>query len=449
MPRRLATPPSTSPTRALAAFLLSGLAVLAVLGGGVAVVQQRSAVTEAVRDARSLTAAQARDVVEPALSDAALRPGQEFDELDEVVREQVLGAQVVRVKIWDADGRIVYSDDRELVGKQFDLPPEELAALEPGSPPVAEISDLDEEENASERGFGKLLQVYLGVQTAEGTPLLFETYQPYDRIDAASERLLQAFLPVLLGGLALLWLAQAPLAWRLATRLKAAQEQREQLLLATLAASDRERQRIAADLHDGVVQELSGASYTLSAAAARATSRGDRDVAGVLETVAVSLRSSMRQLRSLVVTITPPGLSPQPLVPSLHDLAAPLQDSGVSVALELEEVDADDATRSLVLRAAQEALRNVLRHAHASDVTVRLRVEGDELVLEVADDGSGFGPGAGRRDSMGLRLLGGLAEAQGGVLDVTSAPGVGTTVVLRLPGTGVHRARADLASGSS
>ncbi|MCW2608422.1 MAG: integral rane sensor signal transduction histidine kinase [Frankiales bacterium] len=433
MPSRPTIPASTSPRRALAVFLLSGLVVLGVVGGVLAVVQQRTAVTEAVRDARTLALLQARDVVEPLLTDAALRPGVEFDRLDAVVRDRVLGEQVVRVKVWDATGRVVYSDDPALVGRRFDLPPDELAALGPGGSPVAEVSDLDEAENAGERSFGKLLQVYLGVQTAQGTPLLFETYQPYDGISSASRRLWLNLLPVLLGGLALLWLAQAPLAWRLATSLRAAQESREQLLLSALAASDRERQRIAADLHDGVVQGLSGASYTLSAAAARATARGEPESAATAEQVAVDLRRSVRELRSLVVTITPPGMRRQPLVPSLHDLAAPLQDSGVAVTLELDDVEADDAARDLVLRATQEAVRNVLRHAGAAHAVIRLSAPDSHLVLEVTDDGDGFAPGAGRRDSVGLSLLAGLAEQEGGSLDVLSEPGHGTRVVLRLP----------------
>ena len=118
------------------------------------------------------------------------------------------------------------------------------------------------------------MQVYVGmIRTTDGTPLLFEAYHAYDAIAEASRQRTLSFLPVLVGGLALLWLAQAPLAWRLATRLRAVHDEREQLLVAALAASDRERQRIAADLHDGVVQGLSGASYTLTAEAARVSQR--------------------------------------------------------------------------------------------------------------------------------------------------------------------------------
>ena len=100
-------PATTSPARAVAAFLVAGLVVLGVVGGVLAVVQQRAAVSEAVRDARTLTVLQARDVVEPVLTDAALRPGPAFDALDEVVRSRVLGTHVVRGKLWDRSGRVL------------------------------------------------------------------------------------------------------------------------------------------------------------------------------------------------------------------------------------------------------------------------------------------------------------------------------------------------------
>lgn len=425
-----------SPVRAVTAFLLGGLLALAAIAGALAVVLQRDAVSEAVRDARTLAVLQARDVVEPELTDAALVPGAARDALDLVVRDRVLGSQVVRVKIWDASGRIVYSDDRELVGRRFTVPQPELDTMRRRAAAVAEVTDLDEPENVGEQQFGKLLQVYLGMQTREGTPLLFETYSPYDVIDSSSRRLWLRTLPVLLGGLGLLYLVTVPLVWRLASQLRATQEQREQLLLSALAASDRERQRVAADLHDGVVQDLSGTSWALSAEAGRAVDRGEREHARVLERLAQDLRRSVRELRSLVVSITPPALRRQPLPEALRDLLTPLELRGVTARLDVpESLQLDEQTRELLLRAAQEAVRNVARHAGAGTVSVSVVVSGDAVRLAVADDGQGFtpGPGAGRADSVGLDLLTALVEEQLGRLEVSSSPGRGTTVTVTVP----------------
>ena len=428
-------PAAFSPVRAVTAFLLAGLVVLGAVGAVLGVVQHRQAEADAVRHALALTEDQA-GFLELELQDEALVPGAQQRQLDRLVQEQVIGEQVVRVKLWTQDGTIVYSDDASLIGERFVLSPEEQAVFTPGTEPVAEVSDLDEDENQSQQGFDQLLQVYVAVETPGGTPLLYETYQSYDSIAAVSRQRTLSFLPVLVGALALLWLAQAPLAWRLASRLRAAHDERELLLVAALAASDRERQRIAADLHDGVVQGLSGASYTLTAEASRLAQAGHADVGAVLHGLAVDLRRSVRELRGLIVTITPPGLRRQPLVASLKDLVAPLEDRGIGVQVQATATDdLDQPVLDLVLRTAQEAVRNVLRHSGARQVVLDLRVDDDEVVLTVTDDGVGFSAGTrpGRPDSMGIDLLGGLAQSEGGRIEVRSGHGRGTTLELRVP----------------
>jgi signal transduction histidine kinase len=427
----------SSVTAAVAGFLVAGLVVLVVIGVFLALAQRRTAVSEAIRDARTLTELEAEDVIGPLLTDEALAPGPAYDTLDRAVRARVLGSRIVRVKIWDGAGRIVYSDDRALVGQQFDLPPEERAVLTAPGRTVAEVTDLDEPENRDERHFGKLLQVYLGVRTPSGRPLLFETYQPYGEITTASRRMWSAALPVLLGGLLLLYLVQAPLAYRMATRLRAAQEQREQLLLSSLGASDKERRRIAADLHDGVVQGLAGASYTLSAVADRARSAGAGELADTAGRTAVDLRRWVRELRSLVVTITPPVLHEQGLGASLSDLASTLEARGISVHVEVPaDLDLDEATEALLYRVAQEGVRNVVRHAEATRVQLCLRHTSGRLQLEVADDGRGMDPAATaarRRGSVGLELLRALVAEHDGTLVVGPAAGGGTTLLMELP----------------
>jgi two-component system NarL family sensor kinase len=275
------------------------------------------------------------------------------------------------------------------------------------------------------------------VRTPSGTRLLFETYQPYHVITVSSRRMWLTSLPVLLGGLLLLYLVQAPLAYRMARRLRSSQEEREALLLASLAASDRERVTIAADLHDGVVQGLAGASYTLSAAAERARAH-DPGTAAAMSATAADLRRWVRELRSLVVTITPPALHAQGLAASLADLAATLEVRGVAVTVDVSGTeDLDETTESLVYRAAQEAVRNVVRHAEAGSVVLQVARDGvDVLELRVTDDGRGFAADdspARRRGSVGLELLSALAVSHGGSLWVDAQPGRGAELVLRLP----------------
>jgi two-component system NarL family sensor kinase len=428
---------SVSVPKAVATFLVAGLVALTTVGVFLAVAQRRAATAEAIRDARTLTNLEATDVIGPLLRDEALEPGPAHDELDRIVRERVLGSHIVRVKIWDATGRIVYSDDASLVGVRFPLPADELVALRTGQT-SAEVTNLREAENRDERQFGKLLQVYQGVQTPTGTRLLFETYQPFQVVTESSRRMWLTSLPVLLGGLALLYVVQAPLAYRMARRLKSSQDEREALLVASLAASDRERAAIASDLHDGIVQGLAGASYSLTAAAEHARA-SDAASAEVMAQTAADLRRWVRELRSLVVTITPPRLHAQGLAAALTDLAATLEVRGLRTSVDVTDTeDLDETSESLLYRAAQEAVRNVVRHAEASTVaiTVRREPEGEHLVLTVKDDGRGFDPtdsAARGQGSVGLDLLDTLVSSQAGTLTVRASPGAGTELELRLP----------------
>jgi two-component system NarL family sensor kinase len=96
--------------------------------------------------------------------------------VDRVVQERVLNDDsIARVKIWDRSGRIVYSDEPQLIGKRYPMSPPDRAEFE-AVKPKAEVSDLAKPENRYERGSGRLLEVYLPIQTPSGTLLRYETY---------------------------------------------------------------------------------------------------------------------------------------------------------------------------------------------------------------------------------------------------------------------------------
>jgi signal transduction histidine kinase len=105
------------------------------------------------------------------------------------------------------------------------------------------------------------------------------------------------------------------------------------------------------------------------------------------------------------------------------------------IELDVDESIAGDASRDgEILRIAQEALQNALRHADAEHIVVRLHSNDGRLVLEVADDGVGFEPGATGLQSrrLGLTSMKERAQRLGGTLELRSAPGAGTTVHLEV-----------------
>lgn len=416
-------------------FAFAGLAVLAVFGAAAVLALRGLGNAEALRDARQFATLAGQGIVEPTVAPGLLRGRpQAIAAVDRMVQERVLGERVVRVKLWARDGRIVYSDEPRLIGTRFPLDAEKLDVLRTGAT-KASLSDLSGPENHFELGQGDLYEVYLPIRAPDGTPLLFETYQRRSAVASTGRRIWMPFAALLLGSLLLLWLVQVPLAWRLGRRLQRTQAEREALLVRAVEASDDERRRIAADLHDGPVQDLAGISYSLSAAAQTGASPATRST---LEQAAAGTRDAMRRLRSLLVEIHPPSLRASGLEAALADLLAPFRASGAETELKVDaSLGLDEEAERLVYRAAAEALRNVERHARANRIAVSVERDEAGVQLVVADNGAGFAPEDRERrreeGHVGLSLLEELAARAGGRLDVRSAPGEGTTFELELP----------------
>jgi signal transduction histidine kinase len=415
-------------------FALTGLAAVCFLSLLAVAVLRDTANREATHDAASLTQLAGIGIVAPALSGAVIRnEPAALARLDQIVRSRVMFGPVVRVKIWDASGRIVYSDEPRLIGERYALPAEALERLKTGGT-SSEISNLSRPENRFERTDGKLLEVYEGIVAPTGQRLLFEAYQRYSAISSQSKRLWSAFLPALIGAMVLLELLQMPLAISLARRLKRGALEREQLMRRAIDASSRERRRIARDLHDGPVQGLAGVSYSLAAAGGRIGSL-DSAAGKLVDTAGVDTRRAITQLRSLLVELYPPTLSSEGLRAAVSDLAAPLSARNIKVEIDVpEDLDVDEDVEAVLFRSAQEALRNIAAHAHASAVQLGVRSEAGYVVLAISDDGRGFDMHVQSPEGhLGLTLVADLVSEAGGELSVDSHPGGGTSVTVVIP----------------
>jgi signal transduction histidine kinase len=418
-------------------FLVAGAVALAIVGVATSIAARRAGEREAISDVRATTVLRAQGVVAPVLDDDVLTGDPAaIERLDAAVRGAVLDDDLVRVKLWTADGTIVYSDEPQLIGARYDLAHDELQSMATGAI-EAEVSDLGEPENRFEREHGELLEVYLPIRTPGGEILLFEAYHRYEIVTSNATRLWRSFAPIAIGALVMLQVVQIPLAFSLARRLRQRQEEREGLLRRALEASDRERRQIASDLHDGVVQDLAGVAFALSAAARR-----DIDPQTdhrLIETSADTVRAGIRALRSLVVDIYPPDFDEVSLESALHDLAVRMGERDIDLRVDAHGLGPDlpNGVARLLYRVAQEGVRNVLAHADARSVSIVAASDGDRARLTVTDDGTGFPADelAGRlaEGHVGLTALRGLVQDSGGTLDVRSDPGTGTTLQVEVP----------------
>ncbi len=433
---RPVTAPGSRPwwQRPVVQFVAVGVVVAVVLALVTAWFGERIARDQAVDDARTTTRLLADTVIEPALSSGLLdTEASDLDKFDRIVRSRVLGSEIVRIKIWDADGRVVYSDEPRLIGSVFPLDGEQLDVLERGGS-NAEVSDLARSENTFDQQLGRVLEVYTEVTAPSGDRLLFELYQSDDDLQQRTDELYRLFRPLTVGGLLVFLLLTVPLVWLVSRRADRAAADRERLLVMAAEASDAERRRVARDLHDGVVQDLAGTSFALAGLAREAR---EPRLGAELERLASAVRGSLLGLRSLLVEIYPPQLDAEGLGAALQDLVAPARQAGIDVELQVEGAERlSDHTTALIWRTAQECVRNAVRHAEPSrlQVSVAVTERPPRASLSVADDGRGFDADAvASHDRFGLRGLRDLAREAGGTLTVTSRPGGGTVVTLEVP----------------
>ena len=426
---------------AATAVLLAGVLTVASHLVGVAAQQ------EAMDDARRTTELLERDVVRPnmpfGLINLDKRSVAAVDDFNQVVLTQLMpgpnadGAhlptgQIRAVRVWDADGYILYADDPLLLHDRVPLDREKRAVLE-GAPTRVDLTGDAEEANSGLDPHGKgLVEVYTRTRSAEGHELLLEVYYSASDIAAHRAEILRSFQPITLTGFGLLVLVGVLLIWGLTRRLRRLAQEREDLLRAAVDASDAERRRLARDLHAGVLRDLRETSTSLQELA------GDRATTPLTSTRLLALddglRGTIRSLRAELLRVYPTAVDAPRLENALADLVAPAAASGIATDVRVTGAhDAPQAHVTLVWRAAQEAVRNAVEHARCRRLEVEVTGDDRHLALRVADDGVGVVPGARSGEgTLGLRALRDLVHEAGGSLDVESGPGRGTTVRMRV-----------------
>jgi two-component system, NarL family, sensor kinase len=231
-------------------------------------------------------------------------------------------------------------------------------------------------------------------------------------------------------------------------RLAEREEALERFAERTVEWQEQERRRLAAEIHDGISQRIVSLFFHLSAAADAIP--GAPGVAAEQVALAQELATAaLDETRTTIAGLRPPILDDLGLAASLESLAHSFPQLDVQVSATDRRLA--EHVETAVYRTAQEALQNAAKHADAHSVRVRLFRQRDKMVLEVTDDGTGFDPAApatsrtrtgtagsgwradGGPSGFGLAGMRERAELLGGRLDLSSAPGRGTTVRLTVP----------------
>jgi two-component system sensor histidine kinase DegS len=211
------------------------------------------------------------------------------------------------------------------------------------------------------------------------------------------------------------------------------------LQMRIVEAQEAERMRLAREIHDGPAQTLSNAVFQVEIVE-RLLLRSPTRALNELQLMRDMLRRELADIRAFIVQLKPPILADLGLIGAIHDAAEQVGTAaGITMDVDLDPaIDTlPDAVETVILRIIQEALQNVRRHAAAEHVTIRAMREGDDVIVEVRDDGHGFDVDAvaarGRRN-FGLQFMRDRAELINARFEVRSRTDGGTVVRIAIPG---------------
>lgn len=205
---------------------------------------------------------------------------------------------------------------------------------------------------------------------------------------------------------------------------------------ARAAATLAERNRMAGEIHDSLQQGLSGAMFQLDSTLTLPLATGE--IRNRLHVIRSMVSYTRQEVQHLVWDMESPLLEGAELSEALKRLARYIdtQVATIRVAVQGEPIHLPNAVSHNLLRIAQEATANAVKHAHASRIDIRLSYGPSEVELEVSDDGVGFVPSeflSSKRGNFGLRGMRSRAKRLAGALDIESGPGEGTAIRARVP----------------
>ena len=260
-------------------------------------------------------------------------------------------------------------------------------------------------------------------------------------IEEVSRRKMQVNLKRLLAGKEVVQVADPDLdasfkslSGKLNLLTEAVQKAENQSLVKEEAIIEKERKRIARDLHDTVSQELFAAHMILSGVSQQALKLDREKMQTQLQSVAAILETAQKDLRVLLLHLRPVELEQKSLVEGIQILLKELEDkSDLKVSLKQNVSKLPKKIEEHIFRILQELISNTLRHAQASCLDVYLYQTDFELQLKVVDNGIGFQLGSLDDLSYGLRNIKERVEDMAGTVQLLTAPKQGLAVDIRIP----------------
>ncbi|HLR74749.1 MAG TPA: sensor histidine kinase [Virgibacillus sp.] len=202
------------------------------------------------------------------------------------------------------------------------------------------------------------------------------------------------------------------------------------------AAVMEERQRLARDLHDSVSQQLFALTMLSEAALKQIDTNPELAKEQLFEVTSAGV-IAQSEMRALLLHLRPVYLSGEPLTKGVRQLIGDLQQKcPINFDIQMdEELELTDTTEEHVFRIIQESLANILRHSHATKVTLNIFRKNDELFVHVSDNGQGFNidKHIKQKTSYGLKTMQERSEELGGTFNIRSKENEGTYIDIRIP----------------
>ena len=350
-------------------------------------------------------------------------------EFEDAVALRLLGGDTIRVKLWSADGLIVYSNHPAQVGQTFEL--NDLAVRSSEGVTTFGVADATDAAHAFEENLGELIEFYVPVVDGETVFALFEVEQRVDTLNTTVDRIRRnTWLSIGLG-LSVLTVFMGSLTLANAHVLSRRRRLAETLFAELVAAQDDERRRIVGALHDDIGQPLYRLLYGLQGSRTRLDD--DDPVALELERLELLVREVDSTLRNELRGLHTSLAEDLGLGPALEALAdATREETTLDFTVDVgSEHKLGAVSRAALFRAAKEGVTNVRKHASAAHVWVRVRSDNGRVVLEVEDDGRGITG----REGLGLTTMKERLEAIGGGLVLEQKLAAGTVMRAWVPGT--------------